>query len=121
MEAVVKKYSYGAKAWLLLVVYTLQVFAFYALLSNPHDFLTASSFKDYRTNPVQATNCLLLLAKQGTIKQHNVLHEKVDVSLPISDLHAPFTISPPAATARVVPRLSEDSYKRYLLVNVFRI
>ncbi|HLP52271.1 MAG TPA: hypothetical protein VK154_15385 [Chitinophagales bacterium] len=121
MKLVVKKYSYSAKAWLLLAVYAVQVFAFYSLLSNPHDFLTASSFSDYKTNPTQATNCLLLLAKQGEVKQYNVLEGDADVTQPVSDLYTPCILNTSVAIFRLVPRLSEDSYKRYLWVNVFRI
>lgn len=121
MKQVVKKYSYKAKAWLLLAVYAVQVFAFYSLLSNPHDFLTASSFSDYKTNPTQATNCLLLLAKQGAVKQYNVLKGDVDVIHPVSDLYTACTVYISVPIFCLAPRLSEDSYKRYLLVNVFRI
>jgi hypothetical protein len=69
MTRFLKKYSRECKAGgLLFLVYTLHLFTYHALLSNPDAFLSRQSFSDYKTDPHASANCLLLLAKKNVTK-----------------------------------------------------
>jgi hypothetical protein len=108
-------------ATMLVIIYAIHLFTFHALLSNPNDFLTASSFGEYQTKPKQANNFLLLLAKQQIAKQSTSAEKQLDLLPCISADYFAFTPHLCAFTPKFLPRLWSYSYKRYCLVCVLRI
>jgi hypothetical protein len=120
MKQFIRKYNQAYKASLmLLVVYSIHLFAFQVLLSNPYDLLSAFSFDDYKTKPDKTSNCLLLLAKKQVTKQSA---ETESFDFTYSPIHTPFVVhSPVTSVIRILQCLSDDSYKLYRLISVFRI
>lgn len=121
MKQLICKYLPRREASLmLLLVYSLHLFTFHSLLSNPKDFLSASSFSDYKGYPDKCSNCLLLLAKQSAAKQNTIEDESLVVTYASSKATY---VAPPITILflRKLPCLSENSYKLYRLIRCFLI
>jgi hypothetical protein len=121
MQRFLKKYSRECRAGMLLVVvYSIHLFAIGSLLADPNDHLSRNSFNHHHTDPQATTDYLLLLAKKDVAKQ-----------TVCADLHLPFLkVSPiqvfyPQALLQpsdiAFHHLSEDCYKRYRLLRVLLV
>ena len=121
MKGFLRKYSRECRAaMLLVVVYSIHLFTVQSLLANPNDYLSRGSFSKHKTGPDQSTDYLLLLAKKNTTKQ---LHIQ-----PLFFVLSTFTYTPVSHAQPVIQPacsanqwLSEDSYKRYLLMRVLLV
>lgn len=121
MSKFIQKYNGAFRAgFMLVVVYCMHLLTFHTLLSNPNDFLTASSFDQYKAKPDLLSNCLLLLAKEQLAK-----HEAVAVDNFVGDHPHVVSLStltiPLVSIIRKVQCLSDLRYKRYQLLSVLRI
>ena len=102
---------------LLLVIYSMHLFVFQALLANPTENLCKYSFGKDKTTTAKCTDCLILLAKKDQAKTFSTRHAIV-ATMP-SD-HPPVYYRLPLK-ANFEPLPLTSSRKRYRLLRVFLI
>jgi hypothetical protein len=120
VKGFLEKYRRECKAaMLLVVVYSIHLFTYQALLSNPDDFLSRASFRHHETDPCKSTDFLLLLAKKHLAKEVTVsppYHTIVSILNPV--LYPQWVIQ---FRPVIEQSLSTDSYKRYRLLRVLLV
>jgi hypothetical protein len=105
---------------MLFVIYGVHLFTFFSLLSNPNDFLSTASFKEYRSNPDKCCDCLLLLAKQQATKQISAFGPVLNF-IPLACNSAILYSGKILPLAKAVIPLSHACGKLYRIFCVFRI